>query len=313
MDVRDPAVGRPGLLPVDDPLVLRLVVLGGGPVAGDVGAGVRLGGAERGDLDVVLGAEALRHPLDQLLGRARAEDPGDRERGPEDRHPDPGVAPEELFIYEGEGEPRRIGPELRDRLEAIEPDLGRLLHDGPGELLLLVPLVRGGADDLLGEPVRPIAHVLLILGELEREGGLPGLDPELLLDRSLVDLPVLSLLLSLFRRLLLSGRHRASNPPKSCPGLDRPSIATQSSKILPKVGIVKQLSRRVPCKGAFARRLFPSSFARTRTEGWKVELYAQNDDCASARLDLRPVRCDRQLDGRGGAPGTPGDLDQGWR
>ncbi len=110
VDVRDPTVGRPGLLPVDDPLVLALVVLGGGPVAGDVGAGVRLGGAERADLDVVLVAEALRHPLDQLLGGARAEDPGDRERRPEDRHPDPGVAPEELLVHQGEGEPGRDRP-----------------------------------------------------------------------------------------------------------------------------------------------------------------------------------------------------------
>ena len=224
MNVRDPTVGRPGLLPVDDPLVLALVVLGGGPVAGDVGAGVRLGGAERGDLDVVLGAEALRHPLDHLLRGAGAEDPGDRERRPEDRHPDPGVAPEELFIYEGEGEPGRIGPELSDRLEAVEPDLGRLLHDGPGELLLLIPLVRGGADDLLGEPMRPIAHVLLILGELERERGLAGLDPKLFLDLSLVDLPVLPLLLSLFRRLLISGRHDASNPPQVLSRVSMPTL-----------------------------------------------------------------------------------------
>ncbi len=259
VDVRDPAVGRPGLLPVDDPLVLGLVVLGGGAVAGDVGAGVRLRRAERGDLDVVLGAEALRHPLDHLLGRARAEDPGDRERRPEDRHPDPGVAPEELLVHEGEGEPGRIGPELRDRLEAVEPDLGRLLHDGPGELLLLVPLVRGGADDLLGEPMRPVAHVLLILGELEREGGLAGLDPKLLLDLSLVDLPVLPLLLSLLRRLLLSGRHDASSPPQvwSHAALG----CYQSSKILPEVGMGKldggestEPGRRVTPRGPKARQ-----------------------------------------------------------
>ena len=170
VDVGDPAVGRPGLLAVDHPLVLRLVVLGGGPVARDVRAGVRLGRAEGADLDVVLVAEALRHPLDHLLGRARAVDPGDRERRAEDRHADPGVAPEELLVHDREGEPGRIGPELRDRLEAVEPDLRRLLHHRPGELLLLVPLVRGRPHRLLGEPVRPLPDVLLVLGELEREG-----------------------------------------------------------------------------------------------------------------------------------------------
>ena len=152
---------------------LRLVVLGGGAVARDVRAGVRLRRAEGPDLDVVLVAEALRHPLDHLLGRARAVDPGDRQRGAEDRHADPGVAPEELLVDEREGQPRRIGPELGDRLEAVEPDLGRLLHDRPGELLLLVPLVRRGPHRLLGEPVRPLPDVLLVLGELERERACP--------------------------------------------------------------------------------------------------------------------------------------------
>jgi hypothetical protein len=74
--------------------------------------------------------------------------------------------------------------------------------------------MRGGADDLLGKPMRPIPDVLLVLGELEREGGLAGLDPKLLLNLSLVDLSVLPLLLSLLRRLLLSGRHDASIPPQ---------------------------------------------------------------------------------------------------
>ena len=164
---------------------LRLVVLGGGPVAGHVRAGVGLGSAERADLDVVLVAEALGHPLDHLLGRAGAEDPRDREGRPEDRHADPGVAPEELLVDDREGKPGRVGPELRDRLEAVHADLRGLLHHRPGELLLLVPLVGGGADRLLGEAVRPVADVLLVLRELQRECGVAGLDPELLGDLSL--------------------------------------------------------------------------------------------------------------------------------
>src|SRR3954454_883858 len=64
--------------------------------------------------------------------------------------------------------------------------------------------------------------------------------------------------------------------------------------------------------GAFARRLSPSSLARTRTEGWKVDPDAQ-DDRAHGRLDLRALRGDSQLDGRGGAPPAPRYLDKGGR
>ena len=47
VDVGDAAVGRPRLLAVEHPLVLGLVVLGGGAKRRDVGAGVGLGDAER--------------------------------------------------------------------------------------------------------------------------------------------------------------------------------------------------------------------------------------------------------------------------
>ena len=51
VDVGDAAVGRPGLLAVERPGVGGLVVLGRRADVGDVGAGVGLRGAERGDLD----------------------------------------------------------------------------------------------------------------------------------------------------------------------------------------------------------------------------------------------------------------------
>ncbi len=75
--VGDAAVGRVRLLSIEDPLVGGLVVAGPGPHGADVGAGLRLGRAERGDLRVGGVAEALWHPLDQLLRRARAVDRGD--------------------------------------------------------------------------------------------------------------------------------------------------------------------------------------------------------------------------------------------
>ncbi len=83
-----------------------LVVLGVGADRRDVGAGVGLRRAERGDLRVVGGAEALLDPLGHLLGRALAEDRGDRERGAHDRHPDPGVAPEQLLVDDRQGQAR---------------------------------------------------------------------------------------------------------------------------------------------------------------------------------------------------------------
>ena len=168
--VRDAAVGRPRLLAVEDPLVLRLVVDRAGAQRGDVGAGVGLGDAERADLRVLRRAEALRDPLAHLLGRAAGEDAGRRERRAHDRHADAGVAPEQLLVDDRERQAGRVGVELRQRLEAVEADLGRLADDRPGRLLLLVPLGGRGADDVGGEAVDPVADVALVVGEVEVEG-----------------------------------------------------------------------------------------------------------------------------------------------
>ena len=171
VDVGDAAVGRPGLLAVDHPLVLGLVVLGGGADRGDVGAGVGLGGAEGAELDVVRRAEALGDPLPHLLRGSLPEDRGDRERGAHDRHADAGVAPEQLLVGDRQRQAGLVGPELAQRFEAVEADLGGLLDHRPGRFLALVPLRGGGPDDALGEAVHPLADVLLVLVELERELG----------------------------------------------------------------------------------------------------------------------------------------------
>ena len=175
VDVGDAAVGGPCLLAVEDPLVGGLVVAGAGAQRGDVGAGVGLGHAEGADLGVLRGAVALGHPFGQLLGRAGGEDPGGGQRGAHDGHADPGVAPEQLLVDDGQRQPGGVGPELRQSLEAVEADLRRLADDRPRRLLLLVPLVRRRAHHALREPVDPVADVALVLAELEREalGGLP--------------------------------------------------------------------------------------------------------------------------------------------
>ncbi len=185
VDVGDAAVGGPGLLAVDHPFVLGFVVLGRGAHGGDVGAGVGLGGAERGDLDVVLGAEALRDPLAHLLGSALAEDRGHGERGAEDRHADTGVAPEDLLVDDRHRETAFVGEELSDALEAVEADLGGLLDYRPRELFLLVPFVGGRPHHVLGEAVGPLLDVFLVLAQLKRERGLVTRVACLLLDHFL--------------------------------------------------------------------------------------------------------------------------------
>ena len=114
-------------------------------------------------------AEALRNPLAELLGGSLPEDRGDGERGAEDAHPDPGVAPEELLVDDRQRRPGLVGPELGQPFEAVETDLGGLLDHRPGRFLALVPFRGGGPDGVLGEAVHPLADVLLVLVQLERE------------------------------------------------------------------------------------------------------------------------------------------------
>src|SRR5262249_2460612 len=135
----------------------------------------------------------------------------------------------ELLVDDREGEAGGVRPELGDGLEPVEADLGGLLDDRPGKLLPLVPLVRGRTDRLLREAVRPLADVLLILGELEREGRVAHLDAVLLGD------PPLDLGVRIGAGRLLFRRHLAQI--LLCPVPRSPrsqtSIPTESSKMLP--------------------------------------------------------------------------------
>ncbi len=172
VDVRDAAVRGPGLLAVQDPFVRCLVVARARPDRGHVRAGVGLRGAEGGDGGLGLRAEALRDPFDELVRRPRRVDRRHREGGPHDRHPDSGIAPEELLVDDRHRQPGGIHPELRDALEPVEADLGGLLDHRPRGFLALVPLVGGGAHHLLGEAVHPVADVLLVLAQLQVEARL---------------------------------------------------------------------------------------------------------------------------------------------
>ena len=83
VDVGDPAVGDEDLGAVEDPLVA--IELRRGLQALDVGAGLRLGDGIGTERDLVVGAEALRDPLRDLLGVPEAATPRRRVRSPESR------------------------------------------------------------------------------------------------------------------------------------------------------------------------------------------------------------------------------------
>ena len=168
--VGDAAVGDPRLRAVEHPLVFRLVVDGARAQRADVTAGVGLAHRERAECDLLRRAEALRHPLHDLLGRAVGDDARHRERRAEDGERDPGVAPTHLFADDRPRETGGVGEGVGAELGRVEPDLGGLLDDGPRSLLPLVPLVRRGTDDRLGEVVDPFLDLQLVLVEVEREG-----------------------------------------------------------------------------------------------------------------------------------------------
>ena len=91
--------------------------------------------------------------------------------GAHDRHADAGVAPEQLLDGDRQREPGRVADRVEQEVDAVQADLRGLLDDRPRELLALVPLVGGRADDVLGEVVDPLLDLQLVLVEGQREVG----------------------------------------------------------------------------------------------------------------------------------------------
>ena len=85
--------------------------------------------------------------------------------GAHDRHADAGVTPEQLLDGDRQREPGRVAHRVHQEVDAVEADLGGLLDDRPRELLALVPLVGGRADDALGEVVDPLLDLQLVFVE----------------------------------------------------------------------------------------------------------------------------------------------------
>ena len=158
-----------------------------------------------------------------------------RERRAHDRHADARVAPEQLLVDERQRQAGRVGEELGEALEAVEPDLRRLLDHRPRRLLALVPLVSGGAHDVGGEAVHPIADVLLVLRELER-GALASASAWPAVWSSVTDMVLRYPLLNDLQRLapkksVSSAAHSAASSPPATAGrwFSRGSPSTSST------------------------------------------------------------------------------------
>lgn len=130
---------------------------------------VRLRGAEGRDLDVVGVAVHLRDPGADLLLGAVGEDAHGRQARTDDGQGDARVPPEELLHRHRDAEARRVEELLGVEVEGVDADLGRLLDDGPGRFLTLVPLRSRRTDHIRGEAVKPVTDLLLVVVEFERE------------------------------------------------------------------------------------------------------------------------------------------------
>ena len=182
VDLGDAAVRHPGLLAVEDPLVLGLVVLARSCAAPRRRSRRR---ARTRRTRATFGSSAvpkhcgIHSPI--CSGVPEPKIPATASVVPMIAMPMP-ASPQKSSSLAIGTEAGRVGPVLGDRLEAVEADLRGLLDDRPGGLLALVPLGGGGADDALGEAVGPVADVALVLGELERERRLVAAGGERLLD-----------------------------------------------------------------------------------------------------------------------------------
>jgi hypothetical protein len=110
VDVRDPAVADPDLVPVDHPLAA--VAPGARAQAAHVAPALGLGHAQRGELEVARLPEALRRPPQELLVRRRLRHRRQRERRHHDAQSDPRAAPEQLLHEQRQREAGRVADQV---------------------------------------------------------------------------------------------------------------------------------------------------------------------------------------------------------
>ena len=147
---------RPSV-PVSTQSSLASSYTGPGAHRGDVGAGVRLGGRRTRPPGVSGGAEAPRHPLASCSWVPWAKMPATARMVPKRDIPMPASPQNSSSLTIGREQAGRVGTEAGEGLQAVEPDPGRLLDDGPRSLLALVPFGGRRADHIGGEAVHPVA------------------------------------------------------------------------------------------------------------------------------------------------------------
>ena len=152
------------------------VAFGRGPQIADVAAAFGLGDRQRRELEVTRGAEALRRPLQHLLGGGGLADRRQRQRRHHDRQTDSGATPEQLFHEHRQRKPGRVADEIAIEQRTVEAALGGLFEHRPGELLLLVVVQGHRPDDRFGELVGSPGQVVLCRGrrQVERHERSPG-------------------------------------------------------------------------------------------------------------------------------------------
>jgi hypothetical protein len=172
--VGDPAVADPHLVAVNYPVAT--VALSRGPQIADVAAALGLGDRQRRELEVTRRAEALRRPLQHLLGGSGLADRGQRQRRHHDRQTDSGATPEQLFHEHRQRKPGRVADEIAIEQRTVEAALGGLFEHRPGVLLLLVVVQGHRPDDRFGELVGSPGQVVLCGGrrQVERHKRSPG-------------------------------------------------------------------------------------------------------------------------------------------
>src|SRR6202012_6166892 len=136
VNVGDAAVADPHFVAVDYPVAA--VAFGRSPQIADVAAAFGLGDRQRRELEVTRRAEALRRPLQHLLGRGGLADRRERQCRHHDRQTDSGATPEQLFHEQRQRNPSRGVYEIAIKQLTVEAALAISCEHTPPYLLRLV-------------------------------------------------------------------------------------------------------------------------------------------------------------------------------
>ena len=135
-----------------------------------VAAALGFGDRQRGQLQIAGRTEALRRPLQHLLGRGGLPDRRQRQRRHHDGQADAGAPPEQLLHEHRQRQARGVADQVAVEQRAVEAPAGRLLQHRPRELLALVVVGGHRADHLFGELVGAPGQIVLRRGRREVEG-----------------------------------------------------------------------------------------------------------------------------------------------